>query len=161
MLSTEALVCVGSKSATWSSLLDKFNEPSRMKALNDIRNKLSTEAILRHSVTCRASDQRDKVYGLLGLLSYGIDIDYRLSVTDIWASFTRALLQSHQDLHDLHYVKTMSVPFWVIDLGAAQQPLNATKNSAPHKHEYSRTEAILDLRFEGMKMMLKGWEIAE
>ncbi|OTA79763.1 hypothetical protein M434DRAFT_38241 [Hypoxylon sp. CO27-5] len=75
---------------------------------------------IRH---CRADDPRDKVFGALMMdtgIEFGIPIDYRRDVTQLFQSFTQKVIESSQSLDALHWLGTTrkgihGLPSWVPD----------------------------------------------
>lgn len=75
--------------------------------------------VLACAMFCNATDLKDKVYGLLGMLDHlDIQVDYNLDISTIFQNFTRAIIQT-EGLHILHQYGTQrllhDLPTWVQD----------------------------------------------
>ncbi|WPB02297.1 uncharacterized protein RHO25_006931 [Cercospora beticola] len=73
----------------------------------------------------RATDPRDKVYGMLGLLPGSLDLspDYTKPVSEVYTDLTVELIKATQDLEILHVACSGSadLPSWVPDLRIHRQ----------------------------------------
>ncbi|KAL7628731.1 hypothetical protein AAE478_000246 [Parahypoxylon ruwenzoriense] len=74
---------------------------------------------IRH---CRADDPRDKIFGILMLdtgIQFGVPIDYKQDVVQIFRNFTRKIIESSQNLEALHWLGPQKhiegLPSWVPD----------------------------------------------
>ncbi|KAF2997713.1 hypothetical protein E8E13_006810 [Curvularia kusanoi] len=99
--------------------------------------------LARHS---DASNPRDKIYGLLGLMdpavSSVVTLDYNLSVEDVYTEFTRQYIEATQNLEILQQCRLGSslLPSWVPDwrnkghyrlFSGSHSPYKAGKGSLP------------------------------
>lgn len=78
-----------------------------------------TSQVLACAMFCHATDVKDKVYGLLGILDHlGVEVDYALDISIIFQNFTQAIIQS-EGLGILHLYGTQrllpDLPSWVQD----------------------------------------------
>ncbi|KAI2470065.1 heterokaryon incompatibility protein-domain-containing protein [Annulohypoxylon bovei var. microspora] len=71
---------------------------------------------------CRASDPRDKIFGVLMVntgIRFGIPIDYKQDVLQLFRSFTQRVIESSQNLDILHWLgprkSVDGLPSWVPD----------------------------------------------
>jgi hypothetical protein len=93
-------------------------------ALNKLssRRSLTINRMLETTASTKASDPRDKVYGMLGLmppkLSQRIVADYRLSITEVLINAARAYIAAYNDLemlHDANIWGCKDAPSWAPD----------------------------------------------
>jgi hypothetical protein len=80
------------------------------------------DRLLSSTSACRASDPRDKIFALFGLLldlnAYGISANYSLSVQEVYTGITAFMLTSHSAVQVLALcspgaAKQYSLPSWV------------------------------------------------
>lgn len=124
----------------------------------DGERPISLLSLLSTFRACDATDQRDKIFAFLGILSkqgaLGDNIfkaDYGRSVQEVYIAAAKSILQSRKDLKLLSHVQDPSLtrvsglPSWVpdysVDLGrAAFEPEEQSPWSASGKHQVSRFE---------------------
>jgi hypothetical protein len=146
VLASEAWVIAGEKTCSWRLLAlvvinilhlkinalmpggDVFSTKSLQSILEIQMVKNEAEKDLGDLMTLfrgwKASDQRDKIYGILGLASDRSVIvpDYTLSLQEAWTSVYRTLLLQNVDLRILYYAgiglrrNIRELPSWVPDL---------------------------------------------
>lgn len=93
--------------------------------------ELSLVAMAAYFCSNDATDDRDRLYGLYGLctISNGIEIDYALSVDEVYLRFAQSFVAGHNSLDILSFASlfaatpTSSLPSWVPDWRARVQPL--------------------------------------
>ncbi|KLU81109.1 hypothetical protein MAPG_00204 [Magnaporthiopsis poae ATCC 64411] len=109
----------------WESA--RYGAPAPLAMLNSEASRgtkfLDLVGLLRHSRDCKATDDRDKVYAVLGLADpqvYGLKADYRLGTTDIYISTARAIIETTKRLQILsagqNPERANGLPSWVPDL---------------------------------------------
>lgn len=93
----------------------------------DKKRELTTVELIGISQACRATDLRDKVYGLLGMLSKPIaariypDYGPSVRVQDVFIMFTKAIFEADGNLNTMGKItqnplKTPNLPSWAFDL---------------------------------------------
>lgn len=134
VLSKEAMVCCGPESASWE---DIFAGVGRSRELTDrplrgpdygdrahrIHNLLpstSPREVLQYSRDCQATDPKDRVYGILGILKPGlIQVKYELDVQEIYRNFTQTIIEDTGSIEILNLCGTKhtlpGLPSWVPD----------------------------------------------
>ncbi|KAK1598860.1 heterokaryon incompatibility protein [Colletotrichum navitas] len=140
VLARASRVCVGSHSFDWvklgvtaawlseQSLASDYDVPPELEGLNwDAAYSMSESSLLEVLVVFRelvATDPRDKVYGLLGLVSNDAlacfpGVDYRKTVTEVYVDVVRASVDTSGTLAPLSYAKhgheyvRTEIPSWV------------------------------------------------
>jgi hypothetical protein len=117
--------------------------------------------------TCRivfCEDPRDKVYGMMSLLvpelSSRIDINYNVDIPKAYADFTRAWIETAEDLNLLahcgasgeKYFPDETIPSWVVDL--KQEIKSQTSNL--HRRYQANGEMHAVYQFMGMNLVVRG-----
>jgi hypothetical protein len=137
----DPVVVIGSTSISWSSLvqghaciqLKKLLSPSRQEPWPTFKASVLnfwSIARLTHSewdmsslvdlnIECDCLDDRDRVYGLLGIIPYGtrpdIRPDYTLRVKDVYKNLVLSM-GKYKDLDLLRFCAMSDTPTWVPDL---------------------------------------------
>ena len=117
-LSKQAITMCGRDMEEWSllvkpmsftsgSVLDPLrgvDGPTHLENLLSIGKSPHFDIVLKYSSLCKATDTRDKIYGLLGLLkSPMIPIDYSLSVDTVYRKFTQTIVENARNIDQLHW----------------------------------------------------------
>ncbi|SCO82482.1 uncharacterized protein FRV6_06695 [Fusarium oxysporum] len=86
---------------------------------------LDIKALLSHSRSCKSSDDRDRVYAILGLASPGYqifpDYSYDMTAAQVMITTTQAIIERENSLYILTQATTLvrsrnlAVPSWVVD----------------------------------------------
>lgn len=124
-LAKEAVLVCGKDEQTWDLAREQYpNSP--LEKLSKLRTSPSVESVLEHSIKCAVTDPRDKVYALLGFLDYpSVKVDYRLTVEEVYASFSGAVFEQDRSimlLHKFGFEKELdSLPSWAMDLSAPRR----------------------------------------
>ncbi|KAM5527940.1 hypothetical protein FOXYSP1_19814 [Fusarium oxysporum f. sp. phaseoli] len=94
------------------------------------RGSMGIKALLSHSRSCKSSDDRDRVYAILGLASPGYHIlpDYspEMTATQVMTMTTRAIIDKEDSLGILIHAtvlvnaKNPALPSWVVDWTSAE-----------------------------------------
>lgn len=135
-LSKEAIVCCGSDSASWEEFFrpigykDEAYHPllgldfrSRGHQVHKLRPSTASGAyqkVLTYSQFCQATDPKDRVYSILGLLRPGlIKVEYELDVQEVYRKFAQVIIQDDGGigLLNLYGIKHTlpGLPSWVPD----------------------------------------------
>ena len=184
-LSKEAIIMCGQDAETWSLLImpTGFNGgsawdfihgvdgPIHLHHLDSIRGgNTSFGVVLKYSILCKATDPKDKVYGLRGLLDgnlIGSSVDYSLDVEVVYRRFARIIFEEAKEITILHAFGTQrsmkTLPSWVPDfsisnpVGVLARPISFSRIS----NEVSKlVRTILPtLRFEESAMIIRGHHI--
>lgn len=116
--------------------------------------------LLRHSRFCDATDQRDKVYSMLGLADpeiYRLRPDYHLSLSEVLKSAARAILPQKKGLRLLgtcqNSERRHGLPSWVPNLVDSWKYRPLEPDDA--KHFLSTAESSVE--FEEDTMLAKGF----
>lgn len=138
-LSKEAIVCCGSDSASWeeffrpSGFVEEAYHPLRgldyqsrgyqLGRLHPSTENKAYENLLTYSQFCQATDPKDRVYGILGLLKPGlVKVEYGLDVQEIYRKFAQTIIQNNGNIHLLNLCGTKQtlpgLPSWVPDFSA-------------------------------------------
>lgn len=137
-LSKKAIVCCGSDSATWGEFfrwasfeevyhpvrgVDYRSRAFQLREMRPSTEPTTYQTVLSYSQFCQATDPKDKVYGILGLLKPGLfKVEYELDVQEIYCNFARAIIQENSNVHILNLFGTThtlpGLPSWVPDLSA-------------------------------------------
>ncbi|KAF5542939.1 hypothetical protein FNAPI_9827 [Fusarium napiforme] len=122
---------------------------------------MDIKTLLSHSRSCKSSDDRDRVYAMLGLASPGYNIfpDYSddLSAREVMIMTTRAIIEKEDSLGILAQatrlvqLKNLDVPSWVADWSSTEAAdMDFGENQAhswslmPHESPQCAFEAITD-----------------
>lgn len=92
---------------------------------------LSLIALAAYFSNNKATDERDLIYGLLGLCTenHSVEVSYSQSVDDVYLHFAQSFIKQHQSLDIISFgalfVSTSgsSVPSWVPDWRTRREPL--------------------------------------
>ncbi|KAK0621836.1 hypothetical protein B0T17DRAFT_305624 [Bombardia bombarda] len=135
--------------------------PIRLSSLSTKEARIDIPYLMRQSRICGATDPRDKVYGLYGIMAeYGVVLpapDYRLSKEEVFWQLTAAVMRETGGLGLLALVTgsgTMpGVPSWVPDHaeGLKLGDLTFTKHVADERMEggaAGRTEGVFDFHHD-------------
>ncbi|KAK4506893.1 hypothetical protein PRZ48_000626 [Zasmidium cellare] len=119
---------------------------------------------IRVSRYCAASDPKDKVYGIFGLLNQQpLPVDYERPVEDIYRDFTKAIIAKEGNIKVLHWLGTARsslsrlLPSWVPDWSTSAPtgclPRSISGGAYPSGTPLRHTDS---LRFSGNDMILHG-----
>jgi ankyrin repeat protein len=130
-LSRQATVMCGRDAANWHDFLSPMSWETEMShpligdnnrgRLNQLRHiGRMPGGVLGYSRSCYATNPKDRVFGLLGLLDHlELKVDYNLELVDIFREFTRAIIESSWNIGILHSCGTQrlvpGLPTWVPD----------------------------------------------
>ncbi|EWZ48781.1 hypothetical protein FOZG_04258 [Fusarium oxysporum Fo47] len=91
---------------------------------------LDIKALLSHSRSCKSSDDRDRVYAILGLASLGYQIfpgySYDMTAAQVMIMTTKAIIDKEDSLYILVQAttlvrsKNLDVPSWVVDWSSTE-----------------------------------------
>ncbi|KAM5388284.1 hypothetical protein ACJA88_000148 [Fusarium oxysporum] len=91
---------------------------------------LDIKALLSHSRSCKSSDDRDRVYAILGLASLGYqifpDYSYDMTAAQVMIMTTKAIIDKEDSLDILVQAttlvrsKNLEVPSWVVDWSSTE-----------------------------------------
>ncbi|KAG4285111.1 hypothetical protein FPRO06_06371 [Fusarium proliferatum] len=91
---------------------------------------MDIRALLSHSRSCKSSDDRDRVYAMLGLASPGYNIfpDYskEMNAVEVMTLTTRAIIEKEKSLEilvqatRLTKLRNLDVPSWVVDWSSTE-----------------------------------------
>lgn len=130
-LSRQATIMCGRDAASWEDFLAPMSWDSvifhplngadaraRLHQLGNIER--TPESVLVYSRSCFATNPKDRVFGLLGLLDHlELEVDYNLELVDIFREFTRAIIESSRNIRIFHSYGTQrlipGLPTWVPD----------------------------------------------
>jgi hypothetical protein len=106
---------------------------------------------------CKATDDRDKVYAVLGLADpevYKITADYRLATRDIYISTTRAIIERTKRVHILGLCQNLErahgLPSWV-------PALTSPWKSRPFPIDKDYVDAETSFSADGRVLQVKGY----
>lgn len=191
VLSREAIICCGSGSAPWKDLVYASSFESytyhplhgiehRTRVINLGHLEAASEkghasdachSILSYSQSCKSTDPRDLVYGILGMLPKGlIDVDYSLEVKDVYHSFTKAVIEDGNNLSILyHYGLQRNLPglaSWVPDFTLARSScslpwgMGTFVDGDTHyvwlSHTFEKATPRITFRREGTELVVQG-----
>ncbi|KAK5654307.1 hypothetical protein OQA88_7485 [Cercophora sp. LCS_1] len=122
---SSAIVHCGGRKINWSlftesrframDMLD--NIPPWIVKVYMARRKFSTAHLLDllvYSRDCKASDPRDKVFALLGLIQdaalHGLSADYHLSVREVYTGIAAFFMQNNHDFRGIQYCRGALFP---------------------------------------------------
>lgn len=136
-----AIVVTGKEEILWSQLvgaaacirskesLQALKTPDSMEFRRDLTNLASfrrmkvvkgLHGILDYTRQCECTDDRDRVYALLGLISQelgeAIKPDYTQSVKQVYRSMAIEYFRHHESMSLLEYCDSPTSPTWVPDL---------------------------------------------
>ncbi|KAF2171567.1 hypothetical protein M409DRAFT_50983 [Zasmidium cellare ATCC 36951] len=186
-LSSPAVVVCGGDKEQWS-LLQEVYPGSRLGKLNAIRTGVrgdpflggrrrghaaesvfgpsKAQSILDYSIQCEATEPRDRVYALLGILPFpSIKVDYKLPVEEVYRSFSQAIFEQTRKIGLLHrfgFERNLGdLPSWVLDLSASTRTGMLPQNRGVPA---ARDDEVRDLlshamdgfRTEGSAMFIRG-----
>ncbi|PMD49667.1 uncharacterized protein K444DRAFT_670555 [Hyaloscypha bicolor E] len=190
-LSKAAIVCCGSDSAAWNDIfrpLIRHIEPAyypirgldyqiRARQLHDLHGLRDAggtgpgayRSVLKYSQFSQATDPKDKVYGIFGLLKRGLmSVEYGLDVQEIYCKFTQAIIQEAGSLDLLNLCGTKhtipGLPSWVPDFSARRSSCHLPGHTESLHHgkwewlDSCLTKASPGLRFrnDDMELIIKG-----
>ncbi|MCJ1328320.1 hypothetical protein MMC10_004996 [Thelotrema lepadinum] len=178
-LSRQAIFMCGPYQEEWSLLVKpmSFSEiaydplqgvhgPTHLHHLDQIKeNPPHFERVLKYSSLCKATDARDKVYGLLGLFDRPlIQVDYNLGVEVVYRRFAQIILEDSGKIHLLHCLGTQkhieTLPSWVPDFSISS-PIGLLPRVTHFSFTVNEVSELLrsvlsPLRFEGRTMAIRG-----
>ncbi|KAF3762911.1 hypothetical protein M406DRAFT_72882 [Cryphonectria parasitica EP155] len=184
-LSKEAIICCGSDSAPWEEFfrpsgyrkeayhpLGGLHHQSRAHQLGRLHLSTEHEAyedLLTYSQFCQATEPKDRVYGILGLLRPGlVKVEYELDVQEIYRKFAQVIIQNNANIRLLNLCGTKKtlpgLPSWVPDFSARrsscrlpQRVTICTKELGQWISKYL-TKALPGLRVRngGKELVIKG-----
>jgi hypothetical protein len=144
--------------------LQALQKPRDSRFLGN-RESPTVDRILERSTACQVTDLRDKVYALLGILGYpSIKVDYRMTVEDVYTSFSQAVFEDARNIKLLHQFgigrKIDTLPSWVIDLSVSSH-VGRFQLNRNWKNEISKLiDQVMDgFRIDGSSMFIKGRQI--
>ncbi|EEU42374.1 uncharacterized protein NECHADRAFT_79878 [Fusarium vanettenii 77-13-4] len=135
------------------------------------------QTLMELLIQCRfrqASDPRDKVYALLGLIdadadksasSFAIEADYRLSTSQVYCHAARKLLLQSGDLNVLGActpTTNLELPSWVPDWSAPSGPrpiMHDARGKLRQTHASCGTKATPRFIDDNRHLMLEGHEV--
>jgi hypothetical protein len=149
---------------------DAWEISTRVYRLVDVESALGQEAmsmrVLHLSREALASDDRDKVYGILGLLDPSVasqinpDYSSKTTVQNVFTGLTIAMIQATGNLDQIAYgpdTLTPTWPSWVQDLRLSFRRnhvryLRESKASLHHPSQFSivHTDGLTQLRVKGI-----------
>lgn len=121
--------------------------------------------LLFHARDCRATDLRDKVFGVLGLADpniYQLAVDYRLPIRDVFLKAAAAIISKTDRLDILSAAQNIdrvhSLPSWVPNLEDPwkAQPFPIDKSLFINRHELASKPAIWQINASGKVLTVKG-----
>ncbi|RSL65857.1 hypothetical protein CEP54_004056 [Fusarium duplospermum] len=153
------------------AMWDQRKRPGRLLAVT------SSQKLLELLIQCRfrqASDPRDKVYALLGLIdadlddsagSLAIEADYRLSTSQVYCHAARQLLLQSGDLNVLGSctaITNLELPSWVPDWSAPSGPrplMHDARGRLRQTHASRGTKAAPRFIEDNRLLILEGHEV--
>lgn len=137
-LSKEAVVYCGSDSATWGDFfgsadsgkayhpvrgVDYKSRAHQLREMSPSNKPAAYQKVLSYSQFCQATDSKDKVFGILGLLKPGLfKVEYELDVEEIYCNFAQAIIEENRNIHILNLFGTThtlsGLPSWVPDFSS-------------------------------------------
>jgi hypothetical protein len=180
-LSKEAIILCGQDAEEWSLLvrpassndghvyvydpLQGVDGSTHLRHLDKIGPNSAAKSLLQYSILCRATDPRDKVYGLLGLFDHPlIPVDYSLTVDVVYLRFSQVLIQEARNIHLLHLFGTQrhlqTLPSWVPDFSVSKPigilpRMSGRAFNVPARRDFITTVAP-QLRFSGSEITMRG-----
>ena len=127
-------------------------------------NYIDLSTLLFHARACKATDLRDKVFGVLGLADpnvYELAVDYRLPIRDVFLKAATAIISKTDRLDILSAAQNIdrvhSLPSWAPNLNDPwkAQPF-PTDMSASAKHPLARKPASWKINASGKVLTVKG-----
>ncbi|KAF4333992.1 heterokaryon incompatibility 6 OR allele [Fusarium beomiforme] len=112
----------------------------------------------------KATDARDKIYGLLGMAADGSDflhlVSYSRSVEAVYQDFAEVFIKRGQGISMLYQVdsrmsKSLDIPSWVPDWSRDRDE-TSLNDTIPRSPDASGEESTLEISYTGSKLAIKG-----
>jgi len=169
-------VICGAFSLEWSLLKDCARWTSGMRhdpdmddriwSLNGLTASPSIKDVFQHSISCKATDPRDKIYGMLGLFDHLLTpVDYSLTAPEAFRKFMQVLITETSSIQALHWFgahgRRNDLCSWVPDFSISNligRFPDAFSGPSSVSVEFPRT-VLPGVNFFGTDIILKGVQI--
>jgi hypothetical protein len=137
----EGLTRLGIRTSATGLFIDLYTQLRREYLKNGTSNFLTMSDLLPTLRQCASTNPRDKLYALIPTSLDGadlVDVDYTLSVEDVYTNAALSFLQKHQNLDILGHCTApeqdtiLKLPSWVPDWTAKSVPTHFFKRRQDH-----------------------------
>ncbi|KAJ5548926.1 hypothetical protein N7513_006160 [Penicillium frequentans] len=124
------------------------------------RGHIEAPDLLSHSRQCLATDPRDKVYAILGLLEGELmRVDYTLSTAEVYRRFTQAVIEKDKSLDLLYHLgvhrNVAGLASWVPDYTSKSEPTISQPLNQLFPYDNS-SERSTYWEFQGFNLIASG-----